>query len=602
MANNTTYDFTLDLGREGSSTVEVTTDGTATRDELGNLLADAIKNDKLFNKHVDAAYDGATGNLILTAKTRDTAGNDYKVSSAIAPYMNPGGIIIDASNNTLTVNEPGALAVTLEQGVYGTPDELAAHVEKRLTEESLAGGAGIAYTVSWDDQNGLFTVSGDANFSVAWTAQPGIARALGFNADDPLGMTHAGDFAVSSHEQFSGAVDKIESGFVFSAGVNDSLQLTVNDGWPIDINIINDSDAVAGKVYTGEEVASFLEQAVEQGALSDMGKEMDFTVMYDADDNRFSILNEESNMNNSKIVIGPQNSTLTIDESPTPPGGVLAVNLTQKTYSSPTELAQHIQEQLNLASGLINYTVSWDALSGQFSVSGDSDFDIPWTAQHEIANALGFNSDVGDDDTGRDSYIGDFSAVKDPEVEFLWYDAASTIADTIGYDTNGGVPPVPAESPVTPGQADVSDFQVEYNVITNVNDVFSITVDGVAAAAPIQLAQGSYTAEELAQEMQNKINADANISAMPSEVSVNYSVTSGGLFAVQSGSSGANSQIRIAAGANDFLRTVGLDLSESVDGEQSVLLEDLNHGEGVQTTGGLLMKDRAGKLRVTLHG
>jgi len=349
-AANTTYDLDLDLGIDGSATVTVTTDSTPTQDELGGALAAAINADDTLNNHVSASYNA--GVLSLTAKTAEIKGNDYEVSSIIAPFT-------------------------------------------------------------------------------------------------------------SAERQFSGALTKVESGFVFDAS-NSALVFAEDGGGGITADIITHGGATAGQIYSGEEVAEFLQDALEAQSAGGYS----YTVSYNTEINRFEIINDQDNQ--------------------------------------------------------------------------------------------GY-------------------------VEFLWDDPLTTIAPTLGFDAT-------ASGSVESGISETSDNQVQFNVLAGVNDEFDITVDGTAAAATITLTAGSYTSATLAQEMQAMINADAAISG----VTVDFSATRGGLFSIVSGSSGQGSSVIITTGGNDFLRTIGLVRSESVQGTSSVRLEDLNRGQGVRLDGGLIITDRAG--------
>ncbi len=139
----------------------------------------------------------------------------------------------------------------------------------------------------------------------------------------------------------------------------------------------------------------------------------------------------------------------------------------------------------------------------------------------------------------------------------------------------------------------MSDNQVEFNILNNVNDKFRITVDGTACAAAIDITAGAYTSATLATEIQTRINADANIAPL-SDASVNFGVTTSGQFTIISGTTGTTSSIKLVSDtANDFLRTVGLDRDFEVSGTSPTLLADLNGGSGV-TAGNLTITDRFG--------
>jgi flagellin-like hook-associated protein FlgL len=77
---------------------------------------------------------------------------------------------------------------------------------------------------------------------------------------------------------------------VFDAN-NSDIVFAENLGADITANIITDSGAVSGEVYTGDQVASFLEQALEGTS----GLSYTYTVSYDETTNLFTIANDAGN-------------------------------------------------------------------------------------------------------------------------------------------------------------------------------------------------------------------------------------------------------------------------------------------------------------------
>ena len=265
---------------------------------------------------------------------------------------------------------------------------------------------------------------------------------------------------------FAGGRSTITSGFVFDA-TNSGIVFEEN-GNLVDItaNIITDGGAVSGQVYTGDQVASFIERAMEATS----GLNYSYTVSYDESTNLFTIVNNIGN------------------------GGTL---------------------------------------------------DLRWSAAGTTAEqTLGFNS--------VDS--GDFAA----------------------------------------GGSDVSDNQVELNVLNNVNDKFRVTIDGTPSAADIDISAGAYTTTTIATEMQTQINSDAAFAG----ITVDFGVTISGQFTITSSTTGTGSTITLTSDATeDFLRSVGLDRDFEVSGTSPTPLADLNKGNGV-TAGNVTITDRAGNSAV----
>ena len=237
----------------------------------------------------------------------------------------------------------------------------------------------------------------------------------------------------------------------------------------INADIITDSGAVSGEVYTGDQVASFIEQSMESKSQTDPnGNSYTYTVSYNETTNLFTIENDATN------------------------GG-----------------------------GLGTLTMRWSALN-------------------DIGTALGFGAaDVG---------------------------------------------------PIAAGGSDVSNNQVEFNILNGVNDLFSISVDG-AASVGIDMNAGpetAYTAAGLVVAM----NA-----ALPAGATADFGTTITGQFTIASTSTGTGSTVSLTSGANDFLGTVGLDRDFEVSGTSPTPLADLNGNAGV-TAGNLTITDRAGNAAV----
>lgn len=88
------------------------------------------------------------------------------------------------------------------------------------------------------------------------------------------------------------------------------------------------------------------------------------------------------------------------------------------------------------------------------------------------------------------------------------------------------------------------------------NDELTVSVDGVTSGN-ISLTQKTYgSADELAGELQSRINGDANLSDAGVEVSV--SATAGGELQIRSSSYGSNSTVAIDAVDTDTATTLGL--------------------------------------------
>lgn len=112
------------------------------------------------------------------------------------------------------------------------------------------------------------------------------------------------------------------------------------------------------------------------------------------------------------------------------------------------------------------------------------------------------------------------------------------------------------------------------NVIIDAdNDTFSLSVDGTASGT-ITLTQGTYTAADLAQQLEDQINADSALSGARKTVSVTYD-SGTNQFAITSDAFGSASTVEITAvdtnstaqlGFSVAAGTAGVDVAGTIDG------------------------------------
>jgi len=95
------------------------------------------------------------------------------------------------------------------------------------------------------------------------------------------------------------------------------------------------------------------------------------------------------------------------------------------------------------------------------------------------------------------------------------------------------------------------------------NDTFTIKVDDVTSAE-ITLAAGSYTQEQLATEIQSRINADTNLIAAGKAVTV--TLDGSNQLSINSNIYGANSKVEMLAVDTNTLAQLGLSVGAGVDG------------------------------------
>ncbi len=256
--------------------------------------------------------------------------------------------------------------------------------------------------------------------------------------------------------------------------------------------------------YTGEQLAAEIEARLE--AKSSTGQ--DYTVTYDTGDREFAITNngdealtlkwDDANTtasaflgfddsasdtvathgstsgsirpgaytyaDNLFVIQTGMNDTIRFDDGD---GNADAV-LSQGVYSG-AELAAEIEAQLEAAGGDSEYTVTYEPTDKKFTITYDT--------------SGGAN------------------------LQLLWSDAATTAAATLGFDA--------VDSTVPVGGIDESDSagDYEYNyferlfTVTDSSNEIVFDDGGIGGSVTAEIAQGTYTGEELAAEIEKKLES-----------------------------------------------------------------------------------------------
>jgi flagellar hook-associated protein 2 len=142
--------------------------------------------------------------------------------------------------------------------------------------------------------------------------------------------------------------------------------------------------------------------------------------------------------------------------------------------------------------------------------------------------------------------------------------------------------------PATHGSA-TGDMAAGLTITTGVNDTLNLIVDGQSTT--VTLPAGTYSADSLASQLQSQINADPDITANASSVTVSQS---GGVLSVASNSYGSSSAVSILGGdaASGLFgtasSTAGQDVAGSIGGVTASGNGQLLSAQGltVQVSGG----------------
>lgn len=174
------------------------------------------------------------------------------------------------------------------------------------------------------------------------------------------------------------------------------------------------------------------------------------------------------------------------------------------------------------------------------------------TGQLEF-NSSTLESKLASDPESVTAIFADQGRTSDSQIEFI---RASSNTVPGSYDIN-------ITQAATKGTITGSVALGGSTIIDADNDELSITVDGVASGV-ITLSAGTYTAEQLATELQNQINADSTLAG--AGVSVAVSIDGSGQIVLASDNFGSDSTIELNTVDTNTLAQLGLDVGAGIDG------------------------------------
>ncbi|MBW2182949.1 MAG: flagellar hook-associated protein FlgL, partial [Deltaproteobacteria bacterium] len=216
------------------------------------------------------------------------------LSTAAATSGSTSSTGLTARNINAVLTNPGGSSEYKATFVLtnGLTQEVTYTTDSTPTREEL--GAGIAdavnnhYTLNQYIRASYDTTTGNITFEAKEAGTEGNQYTI-----DAANTTA---FEGTVNTSFAGGSSEVTSGFVFVGGTNSSIVFRENAGLDINADIITDGGAVSGEVYTGDQVASFIEQSMESKSQTDPnGNSYTYTVSYNETTNLFAIENDATN-------------------------------------------------------------------------------------------------------------------------------------------------------------------------------------------------------------------------------------------------------------------------------------------------------------------
>ena len=208
----------------------------------------------------------------------DSTGGTYTYGAQLFEIKN-------GANDSIVFNDgaPTDSTAKLTAGVY-TASQLAAEIEKQLEAET---GTAQTYSVSFDSDAQKYTITNDATngnaLQLKWTLS-NTASTLGFDAIDSNVVTGASD--ESDNARYVERIFQItggNNGIVFNdLGTGGNVTALLTEG-----------------TYTGEMLAAEIEKQLETAAGS---SGQDYIVSFDSREGRFTIINADDNSHNLNLL------------------------------------------------------------------------------------------------------------------------------------------------------------------------------------------------------------------------------------------------------------------------------------------------------------
>lgn len=420
------------------------------------------------------------------------------------------------------------ITITLDEGVSHT---VSYTTSASATQDELGRGLVRAVRHDLELNNAVDAIYEDGVFSL-------MAKAANETGNSYKMRTVTSPFS-TGHSRFSGAIAEINSGFVFD-DTNDSL-VFVETGYAA-VNTV--SALPVDTTYSLGFQLGNTQQTV--------------TVSYGAPPSQDALGGDLADAINGNTVLSEwltaRYDATTKELTVAAKAGVSGSDTFTVTETAGTAFDQ---TQVESTFSRKDFTVTADLLADSDAVRGvvyDGKAVARFLAQAMEAKsaASGFSFDysvqydfIDDQETLKRFSIKNGQS-NNADMQLLW--TASEIRETLAFANRDS-------NPLNAGGVVTSEEAVAFTILSGVNDRFRINVDG-GGLTDITLAAGAYTAEELADHMQARINAATK------SVRVDYSEAEGGRFAISSQSSGMTSTIRLMAGEgsdreSDFLRTIG---------------------------------------------
>ncbi|MCX8043515.1 MAG: flagellar hook-basal body complex protein [Desulfobacterota bacterium] len=464
-----------------------------------------------------------------------------------ADGINDSFIITDTGGGPVTIDlVTGLPGSPLREGEFYTGQQVAAALQDALNANATLAGT---YTVTYNPATNQFTFLSSVNATISSTGL----------VNEVLGLSTTSNTALTAGTTYTDAAEVAYN----VTDLNNSFSIRVDGGNAVNVQIDNG-------VYTIPELRKEIEDKINASLAANL-QSARVDVRYDVQNDVFQIMSSSRGGQDSRIQV----SAITGSSSNFLP----TINITDYTehlgktsngYTLPgyTESRWTNYSRFRIVAGT-NDVLRVDGTDYQIT-GGVSGFYTGEQLARSLTTALAATGIrvTYDAATERFTFVNNGAASH----TINWSHANTTSEGIFGFLNT-------ADVTLAVGETDQSDNSVSFNIITGDNDTLDIIVNGNQANSgvpiTVTLSAGVYTADNLALELENKINTALSAAGESDTVKVSFDDGTGRMR-IASSRLGPNSSIQINSSLG-ITPNVGL-----VGGTLQIDDATINYGQGFQ--------------------
>lgn len=316
--------FSYKLGEEGS-TISLDVEAGTTLQALVTMINDDESNPGITASIADTGFGDNPFKLVLRSDKTGEENRIFIESQMEDPSpASDNGVTINAtntlditsalSNNAIVFQERLAdgtlgaeITATISDGTYTSGADLAAAIETAMETASTASGNGIDYKVTYDSDTEKFSIKENGSdlheLNISW-GDSSAASALGFDAEDDVWKPHAGIQLTESSGAGFHPPESDDKVFIDASNTADISTANGNNEILFRERLADGSlgekktATIADGSYTsGDDLAIAIEAAMEDAS----GNGIDYSVLYDSETRKFTIMEDGSELKELQI-------------------------------------------------------------------------------------------------------------------------------------------------------------------------------------------------------------------------------------------------------------------------------------------------------------